>query len=64
MALVKIGQWLKMRWKNPFRGSKAVFCSEAICIAMKKSPGYEDFTEDPDSVDPQRLMEYFQSQKF
>lgn len=63
MAVVKLGQWFRVKWKNPFRGSKAVFCSEAICIAMKKSPGYEDFKEDPDSIDPQTLMDFFVKQK-
>lgn len=57
--VVMLGRWLKRKWKNPLRGSKNVFCSEAICIAMQKSPGYEHFEEDPDSVDPQTLMMYF-----
>lgn len=59
-TVVMLGRWLKRKWKNPLRGSKNVFCSEAVCIAMQKSPGYEDFQEDPDSVDPQTLMLYFE----
>jgi hypothetical protein len=57
---VQLGRWFKRKWLNPFRGSKNVFCSEAVCIAMQHSPGYEDFKEDPDSVDPQTLMQYFE----
>jgi hypothetical protein len=57
--VVQLGRRLKRRWKNPFRGSKNVFCSEAVCIAMQKSPGYEKFEEDPDSVDPQKLLQYY-----
>lgn len=58
--VVMLGRWLKRKWKNPLRGAKNVFCSEAVCIAMQQSPGYEDFKEDPDSVDPQTLMQYFE----
>lgn len=58
---VQLGRWLKRKWKNPFRGSKNVFCSEAVCVALQQSPGFETFTEDPDSVDPQTLMEYFEN---
>ncbi len=58
-SVVMLGRWLKRKWKNPLRGSKNVFCSEAVCIAMQKSPGYEEFKEDSDSVDPQTLMQYF-----
>jgi len=56
--LVMVGRWLHRKWRNPMRGAKNVFCSEAIVIAMQKSPGYEAFKDDPDSVDPQLLMEY------
>ncbi len=64
MTVVRLGQWFRVKWKNPFRGAKSVFCSEAVCIAMKESSGYEDFDEDPDSVDPQTLMDYFMARKW
>lgn len=57
---VQLGRWLKRKWKNPLRGATNVFCSEAVCIAMQHSSGYENFQEDPDSVDPQTLMQYFE----
>lgn len=59
-VVVQLGRWFKRKWKNPLRGSKNVFCSEAVCIAMQRSPGYENFVEDPDSVDPMTLMKYFE----
>lgn len=59
MAWVKLGRWLKQRWRNPFRDQKHVFCSEALAIAMRASDGYSDFEEDSESVDPEFMMRYF-----
>lgn len=59
MAWVMVGRWLKRKWKNPFRGSKYVFCSEAVILAMKSSPGYEKLALDSDS-DPQGLLDWFE----
>jgi hypothetical protein len=59
-AVVMLGRWFKRKWRNPFRGSKNIFCSEAVYLAMQKSPGYESYKEDPDSVDPQTLLKYFE----
>jgi hypothetical protein len=58
--VVIAGRWFKRKWRNPIRSSSHVFCSEAVCMAMLQSPGYEDFKEDPDSVDPQTLLQYFE----
>lgn len=60
MAVVKLGQMFKRRWRNPFRSAKHVFCSEAVYRAMKASKGYEDLADDPDSEDPQLLMDHFE----
>ncbi len=59
MVVVKVGQWLKKKWKNPFRGANNVFCSEAVVISMRWSEGYAQWDQDPDSEDPQALMDYF-----
>lgn len=61
MAIVKIGQWLKLKWSNPFRGAKSVFCSEAIYRAMQWSPGYENLKGDADSEDPELLMKQLEA---
>ena len=58
MAVVLVGRWLHRKWKNPFRGSKYVYCSESVILAMKTSPGYERLELDSDS-DPQELLNYF-----
>src|SRR6267154_592936 len=56
MAIVKDGMWFKRKWRNPFRGSKHVFCSEAVYRAMQWSPGYENLSTDiADSEDPELL---------
>jgi hypothetical protein len=57
MTVVKLGQWLKRKWNNPYRTSGSVFCSEAVCLAMQWSKGYEYFAEDSESMDPETLME-------
>lgn len=59
MSVVMFGRFLKRKWKNPWRGSKSVYCSEAVILAMKKSPGYEKLNLDSDSS-PQDLFEYFE----
>lgn len=59
MAWVMVGRWLKRKWKNPFRGSKYVYCSESVILAMKESPGYEKLGLDADN-DPERLLKYFE----
>lgn len=59
MAVVMFGRFLKRKWKNPFRGSKSVYCSESVIVAMKASPGYEKLDLDTDSS-PQDLLEYFE----
>jgi hypothetical protein len=59
MAVVMFGRFLKRKWKNPFRGAKSVYCSEAVILAMKASPGYGGLDLDSDSS-PQDLLEYFE----
>jgi hypothetical protein len=59
MTAVMIGRFLKRKWKNPFRGSKSVFCSEAVILAMKHSVGYEHLKLDSDSS-PQDLYDWFE----
>lgn len=61
MAIVKIGQWLKVKWGNPFRSPKHVFCSEAVYRAMQWSPGYENLKADADSEDPELLMKQLEA---
>lgn len=59
MAWVKLGRLLKHRWKNPFRDPLHVFCSKALAIAMHEAMGYTDFRDDPETADPEYMMEYF-----
>lgn len=59
MAVVMFGRFLKRKWKNPFRGSKSVYCSEAVILAMKQSVGYEQLDLDSDSS-PQDLLDFFE----
>lgn len=60
MAVVMLGRWLRLKWTNPFRGSKFVFCSEAVILAMRSSPGYENLELDSEN-DPQALLTYFET---
>lgn len=60
MAVVMLGRWLKLKWRSPFRGARNVFCSEAVILAMKASPGYENLPLDSDSS-PQDLLNYFEA---
>jgi hypothetical protein len=62
MSVVMLGRFLKRKWNNPFRGSKSVFCSESVIIAMKNSHGYEDL-DLSDDTDPEALLEYFETKE-
>lgn len=58
MAVVMVGRFLKRKWQNPWRGSRYVYCSEAVILAMLASPGYEVLGIESDD-DPQDLLNYF-----
>lgn len=60
MAIVALGKIFKKAWKNPFRSTTHVFCSEAMAIAMKESPGYEKLAIDTDAIEPEELRQYFE----
>lgn len=60
MAWVRLGSWLRRKWRNPFHDPKHVFCSEALALAMKLSGGYEDFTLEPEDADPETMLRYFE----
>ncbi len=62
MAIVMFGRFLKRKWKNPWRGSRYVYCSESVILAMKASPGYEGLDLDSDE-DPQDLLNWFVKQE-
>lgn len=53
--VVKLGQWLKLKWKNPVRSVGKVYCSESViraCAAVAY-PGMEVL--DPNDADPWEL---------
>lgn len=59
MFIVILGRFIHRKWMNPFRGAKYVYCSEAVILAMRASPGYETLDLDSEN-DPQVLMTYFE----
>ena len=63
MAWVELGRWLKRKWRNPWRSSTTMFCSEAVARIMKDSsyPGTEGW--EVQSVDPEMLIEFFEAEK-
>ena len=58
-ALVMLGRWLKRKWNNPLENSKALFCSEAVVVALQKSayPGADAL--DAKTTTPQDLLTFF-----
>ncbi len=38
--VVFMKRWMKRKVKNPLRSANRMWCSEAIVLAMRKSPGY------------------------
>jgi hypothetical protein len=62
MAWVEFGRWLGRKWRNPWRDSKTMFCSEAVARVLVESnyPGTSCW--DPQSVDPERLLKLFEEE--
>lgn len=60
MAFVMLGRFLRLKWKNPFRNTKFLFCSESIARAMLACnyPGSSGM--DPEAVTPQDLLKFFE----
>lgn len=59
MAVVLFGRWLKRKWKNPLESAKAMFCSEAVVVAMQKSAYPKTEVLDAHSTAPRALLEFF-----
>lgn len=56
-AIVILGEWLHLRWHNPFKSKNSMFCSEANVrmLQIVKYPGAEVLI--PDDISPQDLLD-------
>lgn len=61
-AWVLLGRAFRRSWRNPFHGSKALFCSEAVCRVLRAAHYPGALRLDPDGVTPQDLMDLFAAQ--
>jgi hypothetical protein len=61
MTFVLLGRCLKRKWRNPLRSTDAMFCSEAVAVAMKASgyPGTENWI--PDRMDPDTVLKHLKT---
>lgn len=59
---VMISRWFKKKAKNPTQNPKAMFCSEAIAVALQKIgyPGADEL--DASTTTPQDLLDFFKSE--
>ena len=58
VGFTRLGRFLKHKWKNPFSGSKYMFCSEA-CVRVLQWAGFPKADElNPDSTSPQDLLDF------
>lgn len=57
MLVVYLGRVFRKRWKNPVRGSDAMFCSEFVLRVMQAANYGPVSGMDPDSVSPDDLMQ-------
>lgn len=58
-VILLLGRWLKRKWHNPWENSKAVFCSEAVVIALQKSAYLGAGELEARDTTPQDLLEFF-----
>jgi hypothetical protein len=60
MIPVKIGQFFKRKWKNPFKSKHMVECAESVIRAMHLSPACpaEVSKWDPEETDPDTVKRF------
>jgi len=61
-SLMLFGRWLKRKWHNPLASAHAVFCSEAVVIALQKSNYVGADGLVAQDTTPQDLLNFFKSQ--
>lgn len=59
MAFVEFGRRIKRRIRNPFRSRRSVFCTEGVARVLRAA-GYPGTPADPESVDPEDLLNLFE----
>lgn len=59
-AWVLIGRWMKRKWSNPFDNPHALFCSEAIVLALQAARYPNAASLIPSSATPQDLLDFLQ----
>jgi len=60
MPIVLLGRWMRRKWLNPFRSSKAVFCSEAVVRTLQGARVAGSLELDPEGTSPGDLLEFCQ----
>lgn len=63
MVWVRIGRWLGRKWRNPLRSAHGMFCSEFVSRTMVAVPYPGTGQWDPQSIDPQALVEFFSKEQ-
>jgi len=53
--VVKLGQWLKHKWRNPVRSVNIVYCSESVIRSCAEVPYPGMEVLDPNDADPWEL---------
>ncbi|HVG59343.1 MAG TPA: hypothetical protein VNA24_12360 [Hyalangium sp.] len=58
-AVVQFGRFLQRKWRNPFRSSRSMFCSESIarCMQWSGHPDAQKFP--PKETTPQDLLKFY-----
>jgi hypothetical protein len=58
-AVVQLGRWFQRKWRNPFRSSRSMFCSESIarCMQWASHPDARSFS--PEETAPQDLLVFY-----
>ena len=58
-SVVQFGRFLQRKWRNPFRSSRAMFCSESIarCMQWADHPDAKNFS--PKETAPQDLLLFY-----
>jgi hypothetical protein len=59
--VVKLGQWLKRKWRNPARNVNVVYCSESVIRACAEVPYPGMEVLDPNDADPWELRNLLKS---
>lgn len=62
MIFVVMGRWFRLKWRNPWASSKAMFCSEAVARVLRGAGYPNTETMVIEETTPEDLLVFFEKE--